>query len=117
MDYGNGRTSDSLRGVTFSARNCNYPQPKYAVWWLSQFRRWKMLLDVPDYLGVVGRVMRPDFYEAAMQELGLIHGGVDFSPETFFDGKTFDASEPEDYAASLAFTALRRFGADCQPSS
>lgn len=105
---GNGRIPQNLRGPTFNARNCNYPQPKYAVWWLSQFRRWKMLLDVPDYLGVAGRVMRPDFYEAAMQELGVVHGGVDFSPETLFDGATFDPSEPEEYAAAFDFTALRK---------
>ena len=24
-------------------RNCNYPQPKYANWWLTQFRRWGMV--------------------------------------------------------------------------
>ena len=33
-------------------RNCNYPQPKYAVWWLTQFRRWGMVEGAPDYKGV-----------------------------------------------------------------
>ena len=38
VDYGDGRLASGMRGVTFSARNANYPQAKYAVWWLSQFR-------------------------------------------------------------------------------
>ncbi len=105
--YGDSRRDAELRGVTFHARNANYPQAKYAVWWLSQFRRWSMLPTAPDYLGVAGRVMRPDFYEAALKELGVTHGGADLGPETLFDGKTFDPSEPEDYAASFDLTAIR----------
>ena len=107
-DCGNGRQAVNLRGVTFHARNANYPQAKYAVWWLSQFRRWSMLPAAPDYLGVAGRVMRPDFYEAALKELGAAHGGADLAPETLFDGKTFDPTEPEEYAASFDITAIRK---------
>jgi nitrate/nitrite transport system substrate-binding protein len=108
VDCGDGREATDLRGVNFHARNANYPQAKYAVWWLSQFRRWSMLPTEPDYLGVAGRVMRPDFYEAAMKELGVTHDGADLAPETLFDGKTFDPSEPEEYAASFEVTAIRK---------
>jgi nitrate/nitrite transport system substrate-binding protein len=108
VDCGDGRIATGLRGLTFHARNANYPQAKYAVWWLSQFRRWNMLPLTPDYIGVAGRVMRPDFYEAAMKELGVTHGGAVFAPDTLFDGKTFDPSEPEEYAASFALTAIRK---------
>ena len=41
----------------FSQRNCNYPQPKYATWWLSQFRRWGMVDAAPDYDRVAKQVM------------------------------------------------------------
>jgi nitrate/nitrite transport system substrate-binding protein len=108
VDYGDGRKRDDLHGVTFSARNANYPQPKYALWWLSQFRRWTMLPLMPDYLGVAARVMRPDFYEAAMHELGVIHGGADLTPETLFDGRVFDPASPEAYAASSNVTSIRK---------
>ena len=37
--------------MIFSSRNCNYPQPKYAIWWLTQFRRWGMVEGAPDYAG------------------------------------------------------------------
>jgi nitrate/nitrite transport system substrate-binding protein len=108
IDYGDGREAGHLRGLTFHTRNANYPQPKHCIWWLSQFRRWDMLVTAPDYLGVAGRVMRPDFYEAAMNELGVTHGGADFAPETLFDVRTFDPSEPEEYAASFPVTSIRQ---------
>ncbi len=108
VDFGDGRQASDLRGVTFHARNANYPQAKHCVWWLSQFRRWNMLPTTPDYLGVAGRVLRPDFYEAAMKELGATHGGADFAPETLFDGRVFDPAEPEEYAASFPVTSLRK---------
>ena len=37
--------------MIFSKRNCNYPQPKYAKWLLTQFRRWGMVDGAPDYEG------------------------------------------------------------------
>src|SRR5438876_648718 len=42
-DYGDGRKKEDAKYMIFSSRNCNYPQPKYAMWWLSQFRRWGMV--------------------------------------------------------------------------
>ena len=57
--------------MIFSERNCNYPQPKYAKWWLTQFRRWGMVDGAPDYEGIAKQVMRPDIYEEAMKEIGV----------------------------------------------
>ena len=42
-DYGDGRKKEDENYMIFSNRNCNYPQPKYAKFWLSQFRRWGMV--------------------------------------------------------------------------
>ena len=101
-DYGDGRKKQDPNYMIFSVRNCNYPQPKYAVWWLTQFRRWGMVEGPPDYAGVAKQVMRTDLYEEAMKEIGYKHGGRDDKPETLFDGKTFDPAKPEAYAASFA---------------
>ena len=70
-DFGDGRTKQDPNYMIFSQRNCNYPQPKYADWWLTQFRRWGMVEGTPDYEGVAKQVMRPDIYEEAMKELGV----------------------------------------------
>jgi nitrate/nitrite transport system substrate-binding protein len=100
-DYGDGRVKEDPNYMIFSSRNCNYPQPKYAKWWLTQFRRWGMVEGAPDYEGVAKQVMRTDIYEEAMKEIGYSHGGLDNSPETLFDGKTFDPAKAEEYALSF----------------
>jgi nitrate/nitrite transport system substrate-binding protein len=100
-DYGDGRTKEDPKYMIFNSRNCNYPQPKYAKWWLSQFRRWGMVDAVPDYDGIAKRVMRTDLYEEAMKELGVSHGGQNDAAETLFDGLAFDPKSPEAYATGF----------------
>jgi nitrate/nitrite transport system substrate-binding protein len=106
-DYGDGRTKQDPNYMIFSQRNCNYPQPKYAVWWLTQFRRWGMLPSAPDYAGVAKQVMRPELYEEAMKEIGYKHGGRDDRPETLFDGKVFDPAKADAYATSFAIHSMK----------
>jgi nitrate/nitrite transport system substrate-binding protein len=107
LDYGDCRSVKDEFPMHFSRRNCNYPQPKYAKWFLSQFRRWGMVAGAPDYEGVAKKVMRTDIYEEAMKEIGVTHGGLDNSPETLFDGITFDPANPEAYAKSFAINNLK----------
>jgi len=106
-DYGDGRKTEDQNYMIFSQRNCNYPQAKYATWWLSQFRRWGMVEGAPDYAGVAKQVMRGDLYEEAMKELGYAHGGPDTNPETLFDGKAFDPVKPEEYALSFEVNGVK----------
>jgi nitrate/nitrite transport system substrate-binding protein len=106
-DYGDGRTKDDPSYMIFNTRNCNYPQKKYAVWWLTQFRRWGMVDAAPDYNAIASQVMRPDLYEEAMKELGADHAGESNAPETLFDGVTFDPQKPEEYARSFAVKSLK----------
>jgi nitrate/nitrite transport system substrate-binding protein len=89
-DYGDGRTLKDPNYMIFSERNCNFPQPKFAKWWLTQFRRWGMVSGAPDYAGVTRQVMRGDLYEEAMKEVGYSHSGLNNDKETLFDGMTFD---------------------------
>ncbi len=107
LDYGDGRKAKDEFPMHFSRRNCNYPQPKFGTWWLSQFRRWGMVNGAPDYAGIVGRVFRTDLYEEAMKEIGYAHAGRNDDPETFFDGKTFDPAKPEEYARSFEIHNLK----------
>jgi len=107
LDYGDGRNKKDEFYMTYSDRNCNYPQPKYCKWWLTQFRRWGMVMGAPDYEGVAKQVMRSDIYEEAMKEIGYAHGGRDDKPETFFDGVTFDPTKLEEYAKSFAINNLK----------
>ena len=107
-DMGDGRKFRDPNYMIFSERNCNYPQPKYCQWWLTQLRRWGFTEGAPDYARVVKEVMRPDLYEEAMKEIGYTHGGANENPETFFDGKIFDPkSDLEAYAASFDVKSIK----------
>lgn len=91
LDYGDGRppvTDDFY--MHFSKRNCNYPQPAYAKWWLTQFRRWGMVTGAPDYAGVAKQVMRGDIYEEALKEIGVTDRKQDDTGWAMFDGVKFD---------------------------
>lgn len=106
-DLGDGRKYKDPFPMIFSQRNCNYPQPKYVAWWLSQLRRWGMVTGAPDYAGIAAKVARPDLYEAAMKEMGVVYGGRDDRPETLFDGVPFDPAQPEAYAQGFAVKNLK----------
>jgi nitrate/nitrite transport system substrate-binding protein len=106
-DCGDGRVIEDPNPMIFSARNCNYPQTKHAVWYLTQFRRWGMVEGAPDYQGLARQVMRGDLYEEAMRELGYRHLGPDDAPETLFDGSAFDPRAPEAYAASFRVHSMK----------
>jgi nitrate/nitrite transport system substrate-binding protein len=107
-DFGDDRgTKKDPNYMIFSQRNCNYPQQKYAVWFMSQYRRWGLIDGPPDYEGVAKLVMRGDLYEEAMKEINYSHGGADDKPETLFDGVTFDPAKPEEYAKGFAVHSMK----------
>ena len=99
-NYGDGRVEQDPNYMIFSSRGCNYPHQIYARWWLTQFRRWGMVKQTPDYNGIAKRVMRSDIYLEAMKELGAAATIAEQQTITLFDG-TFDGREPEKYAASF----------------
>jgi len=107
LDYGDGRKVQDEFYMHFSKRNCNYPQPKYAKWFLSQYRRWGLVTGTPDYEVIAKRVMRNDIYEEAMKEIGVAHGGLNNDAETLFDGAIFNPAEPEIYAKSFAVHSMK----------
>jgi len=104
-EYGDGRKEKDPYSMIFSNRECNYPQRAFAVWWLTQFRRWGMVKGTPDYAGVAKRVLRPDIYLEAMKEMGVTTKVADETKITLFDA-TFDSANPEKYATSFAINSL-----------
>ena len=106
-DFGDGRQKQDPNYMIFSGRNCNYPQPKYATWWMTQLKRWGMVTGTPDYAGVARQVMRTDLYEEAMKEAGFKHAGLDVKPEKLFDGVVFDPAKADAYAQSFPVNSLK----------
>ena len=105
-DYGDGRKEKDKYYMTFFDRQTNFPLKSHGVWWLTQFRRWGMVKEPPDYKGLVERVHRPDIFREVAQEMGVETPREDMKKETLFDGVTFDPAEPEKYAKSFAIHSM-----------
>jgi nitrate/nitrite transport system substrate-binding protein len=107
-DYGDGRKKEDEFYMHFSRRNCNFPQPAYAKWWLTQFRRWGMVTGAPDYEGIPKQVMRGDIYTEAMKEIGVTERAQDDSPWEMFDKVKFDPKgDLEAYAKGFVVKNLK----------
>jgi nitrate/nitrite transport system substrate-binding protein len=104
-DYGDGRTEQDPDYMMFSNRDCNYPQPIFATWWLTQFRRWGMVKSAPDYKAVSARVMRPDLYLDAMKDMAAPPPPPALAKVSLFDS-TLDVGDPEGYARSFPINSL-----------
>lgn len=88
--------------MIFFDRNTNFPWKSHGVWWLTQFRRWGMVKEAPDYAGLTNKVMRTDIYREVAKEMGITVPGTDMKKETLFDGYEFDPAKPEEYAKSFS---------------
>jgi len=99
-DYGDGRVEQDPNYMIFSDRECNYPLKTFGYWWLSQFRRWGMVKEAPDYAGISKKVLRQDIYLDAMKDMGVVPKGKDMEPVKIFDA-TFDPNQAEKYALSF----------------
>jgi len=104
-EYGDGRVEQDPNYMIFSQRTCNYPQPVYAQWWLTQLQRWGFTKGAPDYAGIPRKVLRPDIYMEAMKELNVKVTPPSDTKITLFDG-VFDSKDPEKYARSFAVNSL-----------
>lgn len=107
IDYGDGRKSVLAQALTFSAGGACRPQASQALWFLSQLRRWGLHYGQPDYHMISTRVIRPDFYEQALEELGVSETKAAPAAQELFDGKAFDPADPEGYARSFEFHNLQ----------
>jgi nitrate/nitrite transport system substrate-binding protein len=105
-DYGDGRKEKDKYYMTFFDRQTNFPLKSHGVWWLTQFRRWGMVKEPPDYKGLVDRVHRPDIFREVAREMGVETPREDMKKETLFDGVTFDPAEPEKYAKGFAVHSM-----------
>lgn len=104
-DYGDGRVEQDPHYMIFADRDCNYPQPAFATWWLTQFRRWGMVKGAPDYKGIAARVMRPDLYLEAAKDMGKTVAPATLTKVALADG-TLDVNDPEGYARSFPVNSL-----------
>ncbi|WP_085631357.1 CmpA/NrtA family ABC transporter substrate-binding protein [Pseudomonas sp. R16(2017)] len=84
----------------------NLPYLSDGMWFMTQFRRWGLLRDDPDYLGVARQVQQLALYRDAAAAVGVPAGFADMRSSQLIDGKVWDGSDPAGYARSFRLHAL-----------
>ncbi|WP_223503993.1 CmpA/NrtA family ABC transporter substrate-binding protein [Pseudomonas sp. BF-R-24] len=84
----------------------NLPYLSDGMWFMTQFRRWGLLRDDPNYLAVARQVQQLDLYREAASAVGVAARGKEMRSSQLIDGKTWDGSDPAGYARSFKLHAM-----------
>jgi nitrate/nitrite transport system substrate-binding protein len=99
-----GTFADGLGSVKKDANRVDFdpfPYESFAVWILTQMKRWGQIKGDVDYAGVAKQVFLATDTTKLMKEVGMTPPAA--TTKTFVVmGKTFDAAKPEEYVNSFA---------------
>ena len=84
----------------------NLPYLSDGMWFMTQFRRWGLLRDDPDYLAVARQVQQLDLYREAASAVGVASLGKEMRSSQLIDGKVWNGSDPAGYARSFKMHAM-----------
>jgi nitrate/nitrite transport system substrate-binding protein len=84
----------------------NMPWLSDGMWFMTQFRRWGLLREDPDYLGVARSVQQLEIYRQAAETLDIAVPDLPMRSSQLIDGKIWDGSDPARYARSFTLHAL-----------
>ena len=90
----------------FANGEVNMPYLSDGLWFMSQFRRWGLLRNDPDYQAIAGQVQQLNLYREAASQLGIALPASAMRSSTLIDGKVWDGNDPAGYARSFALHAL-----------
>ncbi len=83
----------------------NYPYLSDGMWFLTQHRRWGLLKQDVDYLGIAKAINRTELYKQAAGIVGVPVPKSDFRSSKLIDGVVWDGKDPKKYAASFKIHA------------
>lgn len=83
----------------------SFPYLSDGMWFLTQHKRWGLVAQDPDYLGIARQVNQIDLYKqaAAMAKVNVPKQVM--RTTKLMDGKVWDGKDPKAYAASFAIKA------------
>ncbi|SDV00476.1 CmpA/NrtA family ABC transporter substrate-binding protein [Pseudomonas mucidolens] len=84
----------------------NVPYLSDGMWFMTQFRRWGLLREDPDYFAVARQVQRLDIYRQAAGAVGIAAHDQEMRSNQLIDGKVWDGSDPAGYARSFRLHAM-----------
>ncbi|QMI05374.1 CmpA/NrtA family ABC transporter substrate-binding protein [Citrobacter sp. RHB25-C09] len=111
-EYDNGagrRWRDAHPMRFFNDGEVSFPWHSDGMWFLTQFRRWGLLKQAPDYAAIAARINRTDIWRDAATAVGGITPPREMlRTSTLIDGSVWDGRDPEAYANRFT---LHRMGA------
>jgi nitrate/nitrite transport system substrate-binding protein len=104
---GLGKTWDDPNHMKFFNDGLvNYPYLSDGMWFLTQHKRWGLLKDHPDYLGVAKQINQIDLYKQAASQLKISIPKSDMRTSKMIDGVVWNGSNPNGYADSFKVKAV-----------
>jgi len=98
---GMGRTWTDAHAMRFHADGAvNFPWLSDGMWFLTQFKRWGLVREAPDYAAVAARVNRVDLYAQAAAQVKVAVPAQPMRASRLMDGIVWDGTAPERYAAA-----------------
>ena len=98
-----GTYADGLGGIKTDPKRVDFdpfPWQSFAVWMMTQMKRWGQIKGDVDYKGVAEQVYLATDTRKVMTEMGLAPPATSYKSFQVM-GKTFDPEKPEDYLASF----------------
>ena len=89
----------------FAEGKVPFPYLSDGMWFLTQFRRWGLLSADPDYLAVARQINQIELYRQAASRLNVAVPKDVMRSSVLMDGKVWDGSQPEAYAAGFKVRA------------
>lgn len=90
----------------FDEGRSNLPYLSDGMWFMTQFRRWGLLREDPDYLEVARQVQQLALYRDAAAALGVPCADPPMRSSQLIDGIRWDGSDPHGYARSFRLHAM-----------
>ncbi len=100
---GLGRTWVEPAPMKFHADGAvNFPYPSDGMWFLTQFKRWGLIAEHPDYLGVATEVNCVGLYSQAAGARGVPLPAEPMRTARLIDGALWTGRDPDKFAPSQA---------------
>ncbi|KAB7591455.1 CmpA/NrtA family ABC transporter substrate-binding protein [Verminephrobacter eiseniae] len=103
---GLGKTWDDPHHMKFFDDGAvNFPYLSDGMWFLTQHKRWGLLKEHPDYLGVAGQINQIELYRSVAGAMKISAPKDPMRTSKFIDGVVWDGKEPARYADSFKIRA------------
>jgi len=83
----------------------NFPYHSDGMWFMTQFKRWGLIKEDPNYAAVAAGVNQVALFKEAASALNIPVPASSLRSSTLIDGNVWNGSDPAAYANSFAIKA------------